>query len=407
MSQLTDRLERDLGEVATGADPSPSAWESISARLGEEAVSEVVLLPEPSPGRSQRRAWIAAVAATIVLVAGAIVVLASAGGDDSTGPVDTGPTTTFESPRNGYSVDLPEGSTITPATQLYGFGSELADEGDDVGVDVVETGSGTVFKGASMAFEEWDLIDARIDERIDEYDALPGSCGVPHGQQAEYTIDGQPGRIAACPGRVDATVVVPGRLYLFSLLDDGPDARADFDALAASIRLTPQTAVDYPALTTTFVSPTYGYSMGFFDRGGLAPATERWDPLPQGTDDRTIDGRFDGVETGLLAYFGAASTEIPPGVSIDAWVDSIDLAPEPSLTDSVWERCFVPRGQQEEITIDGRPGRFLDCGQLAATVVAGGRLYLFILLRSGNDARPYFDSGMDTIELTPETATVA
>ena len=30
---------------------------------------------------------------------------------------------------------------------------------------------------------------------------------------------------------------------------------------------------------TTFVSPTYGYSFKYLDRGGLAPATERWDPV--------------------------------------------------------------------------------------------------------------------------------
>ena len=35
MSRLTDRLERDLREIAAGAHPSPSAWESIVARLGD------------------------------------------------------------------------------------------------------------------------------------------------------------------------------------------------------------------------------------------------------------------------------------------------------------------------------------------------------------------------------------
>ena len=404
MSRLTDRLERDLREIAAGADPSPSAWASIVARLGEDEATEIALLA-PSRDRSSRRAWITAAAAAFVVIAGAIAVLTRAGDDHPTTPADQSPTTTFVSPRHGYSVDVPEGSTVTPATQLYGFSREL----DDEGLDVVETGSGSVFKGASSAFEGWYLNDARIDEQIDEYYALPDGCGVPRSQQAEITLDGHPSRIAECPGRVEATVVVPGRLYLFTLLDGGSDARAEFDALADSIRLSEGTAVDYPALTTTFDSPTYGYSMGFFDRGGLAPATERWDPVPGQIEDNQVDERFDGVETGLGAYFGAASTPIPAGVSVDDWVDSLDLknSSDSGVPESAWEECYVPRRQQEAITIDGRPGRVLECGvETMATVVAGGRLYLFTLLRDPPDARAYFDSWVATIDLTPETAAV-
>ena len=408
MSRLTDRLERDLGEIAVNAHPSPSAWESIVARLGEDEATEVALLA-PSRDRSNRRAWITAAAAAFVVIAGAIAVLSRAGDDPSSNPVDQSPTTTFESPRHGYSVDVPEESIVTPATQLYGFSRELDVGVDDEGLDVVQTGSGTVFKGASSEFEDRNLLDARIDEQIDEYYALPGGCGVPRSQQAEITLDGQPGRIAECPGRVEATVVVPGRLYLFTLLNGGSDARADFDALADSIRLTPETAVDYPALTTTFDSPTYGYSMGFFDRGGLAPATERWDPVPGQIEDNQFDERFDGVETGLGAYFGAASTPIPTGVSVDDWVDSIDLknSSDSLVPVSAWEQCYVPRRHQEAITIDGRPGRVLECAaETVATVVAGGRLYLFTLLRGDTDARAYFDSWVATIDLTPATAAV-
>ena len=65
----------------------------------------------------------------------------------------------------------------------------------------------------------------------------------------------------------------------------------------------------------------------------------------------------------------------------------------------------MPRREQEEITIDGRPGRILECpGNTQATVAAGGRLYLFILLRGETDVRAFFDSWVETIRLTPETA---
>ena len=63
MSRLTERLEHDLGDIAAGADPSPSAWASIVARLGEDAEAELAYVRPRSTDRSQRRAWIVAIAA--------------------------------------------------------------------------------------------------------------------------------------------------------------------------------------------------------------------------------------------------------------------------------------------------------------------------------------------------------
>ena len=393
MSQLTDRLERDLHEIAAGAHPSSSAWAAIEARLGEDEAPEVDLVVLRPSARSKRRVWITAAAAAFVVIAGAIAVLTRAG--DSPSTTTDGDLMTFVSPRNGYSVDVPDGSTVTPATQLWDFGDD---------VDVVETGAGVVFEGASTELEGPVVDDAEVDGLLDSRHDRLGGCDVPRSRQAEITIDGQGGTVAECPGRIEATVVLYRRLYLFTL-EGGSDARAEFDAFADSIRLTPETAVDYPGLTATFVSPTYGYSFGYFR--GLAPATERWDPVPGQFEDNQVDDRFDGVETGLGAYLGAASTPIPAGVSVDDWVDTIDLklTSASALSDSAWERCSVPRRQQEEVTIDGRPGRVLECPpQTMATVVAGGRLYLFVLLRYEPDARAFFDSWLATIDLTPETA---
>ena len=164
----------------------------------------------------------------------------------------------------------------------------------------------------------------------------------------------------------------------------------------ATIDLRPETAVDFPGLTSTFVSPTNGYSFKYHDRGGLAPATELWDPVNDPVE-TGLDNRFDAVETGLGAYFRGASTEIPDGVSIDEWVDDYVLA----------GGCGVPRSQQAGITIDGQPGRIAACAnRIEATVVAGGRLYLFTLLHGRPDARAFFDAWVATIDLRPETAAV-
>jgi hypothetical protein len=305
-------------------------------------------------------------------------------------------TTTFVSPRNGFSIKHPDRVLITPAKQLWGFSKQVDD-----GFDVVETGLAAVLKGASAAMEDGASIpDEKVDEFLSGEYVSPGGCGVPRSQQAAVTIDGQSGRISECPNRIDATVVADGRLYLFTLLAHRSDARAVFDAFAATIDLTPETAVDYPGMTTTFVSPTYGYSFKYHDRGGLAPATEFWDPGNQPIEDRNFDPRFDAVETGLAAYFEAASVELPDGVSIDAWVDEY-------VTPLAAGGCNKPRSQQAEITIDGQPGRVTECDHTEATVVAGGRLYLFVGPGGSSRNRAWFRAWIATVDLTPETAAIS
>ena len=391
-------LERPVWDRATDADGVPLVDTPLSHdEIGEREPIELA----PSPA-VRRPAWprmalkVALAAAAVALL---VVTLTSIerGGDDSV-PADDFPalTTTFVSPRNGFSVkyaDRGEG-TVTPAKQLLGFSPQVDD-----GFDVVETGSAAVFKGTST---DWSDLRATIDadstdEQVDRYlsDVLPDGCGVPRSQQAEITIDGQPGRLAECPNHIEATVVAGDRLYVFALSHDRGDARAVFDAFAATIELTPGTAIGFPAMTTTFVSPTYGYSFKYHDRGGLAPATELWDPANQPIDDRNLDERFDAVETGLLAYFEAASTPVPDGVPVDAWVDE-------QVTATAAGGCGVPRNRQAPITIDGQSGRIVKCGHSEATVVAGGRLYLFT---GPDDDRGWFEAWVATIDLTPETAT--
>jgi hypothetical protein len=295
-------------------------------------------------------------------------------------------TTTFVSPRNGFSIKHPDSIALTPAEELWGWGEQ-----PDEGFDVLETGLAADFKGASTKVPDADSID----DHVSEY--APGGCGVPRSHQTEITIDGQSGRISECPNRIEATVVAGGQLYLFILSHDRSDARAIFDAWVATIDLTPETAVDFPALTTTFVSPTNGFSFRYRPRGDetLRPAKELWDPASD-----EIDDAFDVAVTGLAAAFYGASTEIPDGVSIDEWVDASVIKHDP-------DGCMEPRSQQAVITVDGQSGRTWECpGGIGATVVAGGRLYLFILGHDRSDARALFDAFVATIDLRPEGAAV-
>ena len=278
MTDLEQQLTDHLRERAATATPHYDL-EAVEAGLSHYA-------PVDLDERRRRRLLTAAVvgaAAAVALVVAIAVVREAQDGDAAT-PVtapDQDPMTTFVSPRNGFSIEYPEGDvTVTPAKQLWGVSEQVDD-----GFDVVETGLGAVFKGASTELPDGDPDGVSIDERVDEYLSvdyvLPGGCGVPRSQQAEITIDGQSGRISECANRIEATVVAGGRLYLFTLTHDRSDARAVFDAFVATIDLTPETAVDFPGLTTTFVSPTNGFSFEYYDRGGLAPATELWDPVNQ------------------------------------------------------------------------------------------------------------------------------
>jgi hypothetical protein len=162
--------------------------------------------------------------------------------------------------------------------------------------------------------------------------------------------------------------------------------------------------VDLANQKRTFVSPIHGFSFRPFEWRGLTAATELWDPVigPPADTSGTYDDPFDLWETGYAAFFASASTQIPEGVEIDEWVDKY-VSPG---------SCSAPRSRQAEITIDGQSGRISECQKttphrIEATVVAGGRLYLFVLLSDRGDARDIFDVFAGTIDLRPETAAEA
>ena len=407
-------------------DLAARAWlDDGPTRMSDRAVLSA--LEEIHTTRQRRAMWpawratpvsfFARVATAAILVVAVGLLAFTVVPRQPTGPSVGGPlagdfpelTTTFVSPRHGYSIKHPDGASITPATDIL--------EGSHI--DVIETGLAAVFHGMSTeadvpAAGEWvdtdgdGLADAEgppVDEWVDglvipDLDA-PG-CRSRRSEQAEITIDGLPGRISeSCPNEIQATVIAERtRLYVFTLLHDRTDARAVFDTFAATIDLTPETAVDVPSMAArpTFVSPTYGFSWKYIDRGGLKPATELWDPGDQHID-VNFDPAFDAVETGYGAYFEAASTAIPDGVSIETWLDAAAAKYLPGS-------CAVPRSQQAEITIDGQPGRVTeDCpDRIVASVVVDGRLYVFRLWSTRTDARAFFDAVAATIDLRPEDA---
>ncbi len=153
------------------------------------------------------------------------------------------------------------------------------------------------------------------------------------------------------------------------------------------------------ALTQTFTSPTFGYSIRHPAGWTVIPTTGDG-PSPGGADD------FTSAAGGW--YFRALSRVVPDGVGVDAWI----LA---TLQHSTDVGCMPPRSTQETVTIDGHEGRILGfCGtplaaQIEATVVVDNVAYLFTLgdnqeSPNANEARALFDTLAATIKLDPQSA---
>ena len=116
MTDLEQQLTDHLRERAAAATPHYDL-EAVEAGMSHYA-------PVDLDERRRRRLLIPAVvgvAAAVALVV-AIAVVREAQDRDTSTPVtepDQGPTTTFVSPRHGFSVEYPDGGVVTPATQFF------------------------------------------------------------------------------------------------------------------------------------------------------------------------------------------------------------------------------------------------------------------------------------------------
>jgi hypothetical protein len=80
MTRFTDRVERDLAQIADRASPSSTAWEAIQHRIDEqdttESTMEVIMLSPDDQPSTRSRSWIyaAAAVAAVALVGGLIAI---------------------------------------------------------------------------------------------------------------------------------------------------------------------------------------------------------------------------------------------------------------------------------------------------------------------------------------------
>lgn len=148
----------------------------------------------------------------------------------------------YTSRRYGYSILYPADWSVKQATQAWWPPAWKADESPGEPFDRIGgAGEPPWFRAASALVPDG-LPD--VNDWIDEFLIFGDpNCVPPRETQEVISIDGASGRIWDGCGTVEATIVVEGRVYMFTLfVDQATNGRELFDALAATIDLQPEYA---------------------------------------------------------------------------------------------------------------------------------------------------------------------
>jgi hypothetical protein len=150
----------------------------------------------------------------------------------------------YVSGRYGYSVMYPADWSGAAASQTWWPPDWKAGRSAGEPFDFIDRGGGTsAFRAASALLPDG-LPD--VNDWIDEFLTFGDpTCVPPRERQELVSIDGAPGRLRDSCGEVEATIVLDGRVYMFTLylgLDQVTNGRELFDAFAATIDLRPEDA---------------------------------------------------------------------------------------------------------------------------------------------------------------------
>ena len=148
----------------------------------------------------------------------------------------------YTSRRFGYSVLHPADWSVVQATQAWSPPDWKADASPGDPFDYISDGGELpVLRAASAPLPDG---LANVNDWIDEYLTFGDPNCVPPRERSELiSIDGAPGRLWDACDTVEATIVLEGRVYMFTLfVDQVTNGRELFDALAATIDLRPEDA---------------------------------------------------------------------------------------------------------------------------------------------------------------------
>ncbi|MEA2576691.1 MAG: hypothetical protein QOD78_279 [Chloroflexota bacterium] len=154
-----------------------------------------------------------------------------------------------------------------------------------------------------------------------------------------------------------------------------------------------------PALTGTYTSARYGFTIAYPAGWVTRPATDTWTTGVPDFGSTTGDVIYDPALQDHL-WIMVASQPLADGKTATQWVaDLLSGLGGGGLCD----------GTPVPVTIDGNDGR--QCGSPAAAVAAGGRGYAIVLYVSLDDPsvaaaydQAYFDEILATLKLQPQNA---
>ena len=344
------------------------------------------------------RASVLLVLAALVAILG-VVVLGGVGGSGPPSPTPVPSTSfpavvlsrSFTSDRNGFSVAYPAGWTATAGTASWTPGTPLVWGNpalDEISTHDVRLVVASQHLQAGQTPTGWIQANCALDTPVAECAALPGAW-------EKVTVDGVTGYRDADGGRPPSTgvaadgvifsaEVVTGR-YAYQFVMDGHIDRAMFDAFLATVKLPV-----IPTLDRTYTSTLAGYSIDHPADWAVTPATKHW------ANGYNTMSYSDHVGNG--PSIDGTSMQLPDGMSFNAWFAAYDA-------DRANTTCIVP-SKNEDITVDGVIGRLdVHCpgSYLEAVIPKGGRVYVFTMWQPFT--RQLFESLLETVRLTPETAT--
>ena len=156
-------------------------------------------------------------------------------------------------------------------------------------------------------------------------------------------------------------------------------------------------ALAVPALTDTFTSARYGFSVRYPSGWTVKDATKPWSRVGENTWGSGINDELSNA----TARFSGASQALAAGQTADQWVSAYANGADPSS----WPPLTIG-GQAGKIDYDGVPaaGGTIAPGGLMydAVVVVGNRAYNFNM--DGNVDRATFDAFLATVVFDPASA---
>lgn len=208
---------------------------------------------------------------------------------------------------------------------------------------------------------------------------------------------------------VAVMVVAIAGLAVSRIATDGANVGGPPPAPSASPSPSPSEAPSAAPVPTTLVIPVmsdlytsrlHGYSILYPAEWSVEEASVPWSP-PAWKVAGSPQAPLDVIDTRDGPLFRAASAPLPQDLpDVNDWIDQYLTFGDTS--------CVPPRVGQELISIDGAPGRLRDsCGEVEATVVLEGRVYMFTLFLFSDqvtNGRELFDAFAATIDLRPEDA---